>query len=879
MTDVVARLSTALADRYRIERELGQGGMATVYLAHDIRHDRKVALKVLKPELAAVLGADRFLGEIKTTAGLQHPHILPLFDSGQADGRAGGQEFLYYVMPYVEGETLRSKLDRETQLGIDEAVRITTQVADALDYAHRHGVIHRDIKPENILLHDGRPMVADFGIALALSAAAGGRMTETGLSLGTPHYLSPEQAAGARQIDSRSDIYSLAAVMYEMLAGQPPHVGPTVQALISKVMTEDPRPIDQLRRTVPDHVSAALDQALAKVPADRFSRAGEFAEALAAPGKTTHAQRFPSRRKSRALATVAVAGVAAGVLLGFALTRSYSQGSATVTSAAAPLLATIDLPPEAPLALDFDIPPVGYNSPMVALSEDGSWLAWVARTPSGRLLYVRNMATGQINPLPGTEGANHPFFSPDAEWVGFLTADRVKRVPRRGGAVITLCEATTPVLAWWQESDVIYFTERETTQLSRVTVEGRKKDSVFAPSTPKVRINDVLAGGEALLLSQRIGVSGDYGNVLLHNLRTHTTDTLVRSAYAARVVGDRLVFARAASVMAVGFDPKKGRTHGQSVPIVEGVTTESLIGTLHIAPTRSGVLAFVRGGDLSVGKPTWVDRRGHTEAVNVPEQVYGPVDLTPDKTQLAVQVAGVKDYIWVWDLLRGEGRRVVSDAPEGLPHWSPDGRRLASADLHRNQALVRTFGAGGPDDDARPVGPPNGAYATGWSRENVLALSMWPRVRTEFIALDDSTRTIAPVVGDWPTFSPDGAWLVVVGNDAGSSELFLRSFPSGTSHGQLTTEGGTEPRWLPSGNVVYRNGRRWYSTRVVTTSPQPRWDRPQLIFDTDFIDTPGMSWDISADEQRLLVVKRTKAPAEPRLGILTNWMALTDRRP
>ncbi len=200
----IDRLRVALSDRYTIERELGAGGMATVYLAHDLKHDRQVAIKVLKPELAAVLGAERFVQEIKTTAALSHPHILPLFDSGSADGQ------LYYVMPYIEGETVREKLNRETQFGIDEAVRITTEVADALDYAHRHGVIHRDIKPENILLHDGRPMVMDFGIALAVSAAAGGRMTETGLCLGTPHYMSPEQATADKEITGRSDIYSLA---------------------------------------------------------------------------------------------------------------------------------------------------------------------------------------------------------------------------------------------------------------------------------------------------------------------------------------------------------------------------------------------------------------------------------------------------------------------------------------------------------------------------------------------------------------------------------------------------------------------------------------------------------------------------------------------
>jgi eukaryotic-like serine/threonine-protein kinase len=201
MTEITAKLSTALADRYRIERHLGEGGMATVYLAEDLKHKRKVAVKVLRPELAAVLGAERFVQEITTTANLQHPHILPLFDSGEADS------FLYYVMPFIDGETLRDKLNRETQLGIDEAVSITPAIADALDYAHRNSVIHRDIKPENILLHEGQPMVADFGIALAVSAAAGGRMTETGLSLGTPHYMSPEQATAEKDLTNRSDIY------------------------------------------------------------------------------------------------------------------------------------------------------------------------------------------------------------------------------------------------------------------------------------------------------------------------------------------------------------------------------------------------------------------------------------------------------------------------------------------------------------------------------------------------------------------------------------------------------------------------------------------------------------------------------------------------
>jgi serine/threonine-protein kinase len=278
MSDVVARLNAALEGRYAIERQLGEGGMATVYLADDLKHERKVALKVLKPELAAVVGAERFLAEIKTTANLQHPHILPLFDSGEADS------FLFYVMPYVEGETLQGRIDREKQLPVDEAVRIATAVANALDHAHRNEVIHRDIKPANILLQDGEPMVADFGMALAVGAAGGHRLTETGLSMGTPFYMSPEQATGDQIVGDQSDVYALACVLYEMLVGEPPYTGTTAQAVLGKIIQGAPVSATSIRGSIPANVDAAMVRALEKLPADRFTGAQDFAKALADPG-------------------------------------------------------------------------------------------------------------------------------------------------------------------------------------------------------------------------------------------------------------------------------------------------------------------------------------------------------------------------------------------------------------------------------------------------------------------------------------------------------------------------------------------------------------------------------------------------------------------
>jgi eukaryotic-like serine/threonine-protein kinase len=333
MSGVPERLTAALADRYRIERELGAGGMATVYLAHDLRHDRQVAIKVLRPELAAVIGADRFLSEIKTTANLQHPHILPLFDSGVADS------FLFYVMPLIAGESLRDRLNREKQLPIPDAVRIATEVAGALDYAHRHGVIHRDIKPENIQLHEGQALVADFGIALATTRAGASRMTETGMSLGTPSYMSPEQAMGESAIDGRADVFALGCVLYEMLLGEPPFTGATAQAIVAKVMSADAPSLTAQRRTIPPSIDRAVHQALERLPADRFSTAGQFAAALAASATTPLSPRARGPRRLL-LPLLGLAGVLA--IGAFLALRGRGHGD---TADAAQTLRTIAVLP------------------------------------------------------------------------------------------------------------------------------------------------------------------------------------------------------------------------------------------------------------------------------------------------------------------------------------------------------------------------------------------------------------------------------------------------------------------------------------------------------------------------------------------------------
>src|SRR5262245_39477542 len=405
MTDVLTRLAGSLADRYAVQRELGAGGMATVYRATDVKHQRDVAIKVLHPDLGAALGSERFLSEIRTTARLQHPHVLPLLDSGEADG------LLYYVMPLVTGETLRHRLEREKQLPIDDAVAIAREVADALGYAHGLGVIHRDIKPENILLRDGHALVADFGIALAVQTAGGTRMTQTGLSLGTPQYMSPEQAMGERTIDGRSDVYALGAVTYEMLAGEPPFTGPNVQAIVARLLAEEPRSLTVQRRAVPGGVERAVMRALEKLPADRYARAADFAAALLAdgPGPVRPRGRRPGRPSARTWPVVAggTALLAAGV--GPGRVPPTPKGVTEPTRQLA-----IGLPDSIRVAFRGSLDaPGGQGS--VTISGDGRRIAWIGTTPraTDAQLFVRDLSSYTIRAVPGTAGAFAPFLSRD----------------------------------------------------------------------------------------------------------------------------------------------------------------------------------------------------------------------------------------------------------------------------------------------------------------------------------------------------------------------------------------------------------------------------------------------------------------------------------
>jgi serine/threonine-protein kinase len=442
-------LAIALAGRYNIERKIGEGGMATVFLARDERHDRNVAIKLLHEDLGATLGAERFLAEIKTTARLQHPHILPLLDSGSADG------LLYYVMPFVDGESLRDRLERERQLSIEDAVRIAREIGDALAHAHAHGIVHRDIKPENILLQGGHALVADFGISLALQQAGGQRMTQTGLSLGTPQYMSPEQAMGEKTIDARADQYALAAVLYEMLTGEPPFTGATVQAVVAKVLSADPEPPSTIRKTIPVSVESAVLKGLAKLPADRFATVSGFVDALG-DGATGALLAVPSLRRATTGSTErqrawgiagATVGLFAGVAIGWLAWHARSSSRDSVGA----MRSYIMQPTDETLAngtSDFTFAPNGdliYVGP--------------GETKGTTSLWRKRRSELHAQRINGSTGASFPIISPDGKSIAFTTDVGLRKIGIDGGSVTTIAATVAPAEGrgvWLHDGRVLF---------------------------------------------------------------------------------------------------------------------------------------------------------------------------------------------------------------------------------------------------------------------------------------------------------------------------------------------------------------------------------------------------------------------------------------
>jgi len=861
--------------------------MATVYLAEDLKHDRKVALKVLRPELAAVLGADRFVQEIKTTASLQHPHILPLYDSGRAGGQAGGRaespgEFLYYVMPYIQGETLREKLDREHQLGIEEAVRITSEVADALEYAHEQGVIHRDVKPENILLHNGRAMVADFGIALAVSAAAGGRMTETGLSLGTPHYMSPEQATAEKEITARSDVYSLGSVLYEMLTGEPPHTGGSAQAIIMKIVTEEAAPVTRVRKSVPPNVAAAVTKALERLPADRFDTAKGFAEALHNPAFATAVGTVGT------VGTVGAAGTAAPSRRWPAITYVFAGVAVIALTVAAWSLLRQPAPPPV-VWYEMGLPErLGrlLDIPTVAMTPDGSRIIYAAEDK----LWIRSRASLRANSLPGVQSAVNPVVSPDGKNVAFLSIApaRLRTVPLAGGTATTVIDSGVPTYGFaWGDDGYLYLGYDD--GLRRIPATGGTIETVLSDSGG-ARWPDVLPGSKVVLFTT--WVSGESHIVALdvEAADQHELTAGAMARYAA--TGHLLVATPQGTLTAARFDVG-ALTVGAPVSIVDDLRVQPA-GFADLVIGAEGRLVYVAGPSRAdaVDEAVWVARDGSVTPVDPTWKFSSSGNsgwaLSPDGTRLAIKLNGQEGQdIWIKDFRNGALQRVTfDDADDYRPSWSPGGRSITfiSDRAGNGQSDVYERRADGTGAARLLLDLPEPIPEARWAPDG-----RWLLARlTGATSISTGTRDVwgKRMVGDTATvpllaspaderavaFSPNGRWLAYMSDASGSNEVYIRPFPDvRAGQWQVSLDGGSAPLWAHNGReLFYVNRANEMLVADLTNGPGSIGARKVLFSLDGYRLSTNYTWyDVSPDDQRFLMVR--ESPTSGRLIVVDNF--------
>ena len=898
--DMTLGLSEALADRYRIERELGAGGMATVYLAHDLRHDRKVAIKVLKPELAAIVGGERFLAEIKTTANLQHPHILALFDSGQVDGT------VFYAMPFVEGESLRDRLAREKQLPIDDAIRITSEVADALAYAHGHGVIHRDIKPENILLHGGHAVVADFGIALAASTTGGTRMTETGMSLGTPTYMSPEQAMGERTLDARTDLYALGCVLYEMLTGDPPFTGSTAQAIVAKVLTEKPAPIIAQRDRVPQHVEDSVLAALSKLPADRPSSAAVFAAML--HGQATGSLR-PGTKPRRDVAVERRVWILGAALV--AASALAVVGWLRPRHAESPILRY-----EVALAGDEQLGTAAANF-RIAISRDGKWLAFVRTRAGGSRLWIRRRDELQAEPLPGSEGVDGSAFSPDGAHIAFLRGPGVRSeqlmvASWTGAPPAAVADSGLGVDGLsWGDDGYIYCDgltgANGITGLVRMRPDGSGRETVTLVDTAHGETDHVwpnaLPGGKAVLFTirRRIGPG-----VAVLDLATRRTRVLLSGANAVYVPPGYIVYtADAKSLVAAPFNARSLQITGPRITLAS--VAPSTREAVEVAAAASGALVYLDGGGQDeFGLPVWVDQSGRATPVNplFPDSVTG-VALSPDGGRLALSSetsslsgnAGT-ERLFLSVLPGGAMTPLVTPGERNrTPQWTPDGAWITYLSDPRNTGGVGELwhvpadGGGSAErlssqDDFGSAGISHEWFVATRSRDRSGSSTGGTKIVARRVQGDSA---FVPLLGggtraneSMPRLSPDGHWLAYSSDESGSWQLYVRPFPNANAGKWAVSSEGimSPPLWAPDGRTIYYVDR---ANQVVASSIDAagvtlRIGQHQRLFDaTPYLVSGFDSWDIDRDGKRFLMLRRAAQRSLTRMFVIENLPALLER--
>jgi serine/threonine protein kinase/Tol biopolymer transport system component len=895
---------------YEVIAQIGAGGMGEVYRARDTRLDRIVAIKVLPTHLADRSELrERFEREARTIASLNHPHICTLFDIGQQDGVD------YLVMEYLEGETLAQRLHKGA-LPLEQVLQYAIEIADALDKAHRKGVTHRDLKPGNIMLTKAGTKLLDFGLAklkqevapanvpLSDLPTASDPLTAKGSIVGTLQYMAPEQLEG-KEVDARTDIFAFGAVVYEMATGQRAFGGESQASVISAIMTSDPAPMSSLQPMTPLALDRVVKKCLRKGRDDRWQSARDVTDELkwiaeAGSGVSTPTTAVKGIRSLGPRAMI----LSLGTLLLVAAIASLTTWNLKPLPLQPVTRTVIDLPPGQQLA--------GLNSgPAVALSPDGTHLAYVARQNGTEELYLRAMNSPEVRAIPGTEGGVSPFFSPDGQWLGFFSGGKLKKVSVSGGAALTLGDAAQPLGASWGGQGMIAFASAVGV-LQQVPDGGGVPQPLtsFERGDASQRWPEFLPGAKAVLFA--VGTSAlNFTNarVAVESAGTRERRNLIQVGTHPRYApSGHLVYGQGGTLMAVPFDLRRLEVMGSAVPMEEGVLQSPASGAAQYSFSSTGLLVYVSGGLHSAHNSlVWVSRNGADQPIAAPAHAYLNPRLSPDGRRVAVVITEQESQTWLYDLSRETLTRFTFDGSSNTaPTWTPDGNRIMFASNKEGpQDLFWQLADGGGGLERLATSKFTQVPMSSSPDGQLLAfIEITPDMGYDIwvLRLDDPSQGPGqvPLPGSGqassadsrqdrkgqpflrtpynesaPRFSPDGRWLAYISDESGRYEIYVQPYPGPGGKWQISTEGGTEPVWNPSGReLFYRSGDKMMAVDI---SAQPGFSagRPRMLFEGQYVPTPATApnYDVSPDGQRFLMLKPVESAvaAPTQINVVLNW--------